>query len=71
MKITKELIESTGFQTGLPDLAIGYLEQAMGLVQKGADHTECLKSWEARANIQLKTSERPKEPVVEESDWKC
>jgi hypothetical protein len=65
MKITKDVISSTGFETGLPELAIGYLENALAGLKDDADHTECLKGWEKRAGIELKKSERPTEKVVE------
>jgi hypothetical protein len=66
MKITKDVISSTGFETGLPELAIGYLENALAGLKDDSDHTECLKGWEKRAGIELKKSEQPTEKVVEE-----
>lgn len=66
MKITNEVIKSVGFETELPELSIKYLQEALDQVQPDADHTECLKSWEKRAGIELKKSEQPKEPVVSE-----
>ena len=67
MNITKDVIQSTGFETELPKLAIGYLEDAMKILEEGADHTECLKGWERRGGIELKRSEVPREKVVEEN----
>jgi hypothetical protein len=66
MKITKDVIQSTGFDTGLPELAIGYLEDAIAGLKDDADHTECLKGWEKRAGIELRKSDQPTEKVVEE-----
>ena len=66
MKITNEVIQSVGFETDLPQLSIKYLEDAMALLKEDADHTECLKGWENRADIELKKSEQPKEKVVSE-----
>jgi 3-hydroxyisobutyrate dehydrogenase-like beta-hydroxyacid dehydrogenase len=67
MKITEDVVQSTGFETALPKLAIGYLEDALTILKGDADHTECLKGWEKRAGIELKKSEIPKEKVVEET----
>jgi 3-hydroxyisobutyrate dehydrogenase-like beta-hydroxyacid dehydrogenase len=66
MEITKDVIQSTGFDTGLPELAIGYLEDAIAGLKDDADHTECLKGWEKRAGIELRKSDQPTEKVVEE-----
>lgn len=66
MKITKDVISSTGFETGLPQLAIGYLEDALRGLKEDADHTECLKGWEERSGIELKKSAQPTEKVAEE-----
>jgi hypothetical protein len=57
MKTTKDVISSTGFETGLPELAS---------LKDDADHTECLKGWEKRAGMELRKSEQPTEKVVEE-----
>ena len=43
MEITKDVIESTGLKTKLPDLAIDYLQEAMSVVKQGACHTKRLK----------------------------
>lgn len=64
MKISKEVIESVGFETALPDLAIKLLAEAQELVEPDACHTECLKLWEKRAGIELKRSEQPTDEVV-------
>ncbi len=69
MKITKEVIESVGFETKLPELAIGYLSKAQEVVKPDACHTECLKGWEHRAGIELKKSPQPTTKVAEESSW--
>ncbi|KUJ11341.1 2-hydroxy-3-oxopropionate reductase [Mollisia scopiformis] len=66
MKITKDVIKSTGFETGLPQLALSYLEDAIVGLEDSADHTECLKGWERRSGIELKKSAQPTESVVEE-----
>lgn len=66
MKITRDVISSTGFETDLPELAIAYLEDAIRGLKEDADHTECLKGWERRAEIELKKSEQPTEEVVRE-----
>ena len=68
MKITKDVIESTGFETQLPQLAIGYLEDAIRGLKSDADHTECLKGWERRGGIELKRSPQPTEDVVGEKE---
>jgi len=66
MKITKDVIQSTGFETALPELAIGYLEDALAGLKDDADHTECLKGWERRAGIELRKSEQPTKMVIDE-----
>lgn len=54
VKIAKEVIESSGLDTGLPDLAFKYLQDSLALVERGACHTECIKSWEKRAGVEIK-----------------
>jgi 3-hydroxyisobutyrate dehydrogenase len=66
MKITKDVILSTGFETDLPQLAIKYLEDALAGLEENADHTECLKGWEKRAGFELRKSEQQTETVVKE-----
>ncbi|KAF1995201.1 2-hydroxy-3-oxopropionate reductase [Amniculicola lignicola CBS 123094] len=58
VKIAKEVVESSGFQSDLPALALKYLEDSLKLVIKGADHSECLKSWEERAGVEIRKTER-------------
>lgn len=58
VRIAKEVIESSGFQSELPSLALKYLEESAKLVEKGADHSECLKSWEQRAGIEINKTDR-------------
>ena len=66
MKITRDVISSTGFETSLPGLAIEYLEDALSGLKGDADHTECLKGWERRAGIELTKSAQPTDKVVVE-----
>jgi 3-hydroxyisobutyrate dehydrogenase-like beta-hydroxyacid dehydrogenase len=54
VKIAKDVIEKSGFHTELPALAEKYLENSLKVVEKGADHTESLKSWEQRAGVEIK-----------------
>lgn len=54
VKIAKDVIENSGFQTEMPDLALRYLEEGLELVEKGACHSECLRSWEERAGVEIK-----------------
>jgi 3-hydroxyisobutyrate dehydrogenase len=68
MKITRDVISSTGFETNLPELAISYLEDALMGLKSDADHTECLKGWEKRAGIELRKSVQPTERVVKEKE---
>ena len=70
MKITKEVIEKTGFKTELPELAIRYLSEALEVVKPDACHTECLKGWEQRAGIELKKSPQPTTEVAKEDSWR-
>ncbi|KAF2105261.1 2-hydroxy-3-oxopropionate reductase [Lophiotrema nucula] len=58
VRIAKEVIEKSGFQSELPGLALEYLEQSMEGLEQGADHSECLKSWEKRADVTIKKTER-------------
>lgn len=58
VRIAKDVIEKSGFQSDLPALALKYLEDSMKCVEKGADHSECLKSWEQRAGVEIKMTER-------------
>lgn len=54
VRIAKEVIESAGFDSDLPGLALKYLEDSLALVEKGACHSECIKSWEKRAGVEIK-----------------
>ena len=58
VKIAKEVIEKSGFHSDLPGMALKYLEDSLKLVEKGADHSECLQSWENRAGVEIKKSEK-------------
>ncbi|KAJ4301091.1 hypothetical protein N0V90_003181 [Kalmusia sp. IMI 367209] len=58
VKIAKDVIEKSGFHTELPTLAERYLEDSLKIVEKGADHAESLKSWEQRAGVEIKKTER-------------
>lgn len=61
VKIAKEVIEESGFKSELPDLALEYLQDALKMVDKGACHSECLRSWEQRAGVEIKKTERTKD----------
>ncbi|KAF2015703.1 2-hydroxy-3-oxopropionate reductase [Aaosphaeria arxii CBS 175.79] len=58
VKIAKEVIEQSGFESELPGLALKYLEDSLKLVETGADHSECIKSWEQRAGVEIAKTER-------------
>ncbi|KAF2263618.1 2-hydroxy-3-oxopropionate reductase [Lojkania enalia] len=58
VKIAKDVIEKSGFQSDLPRLALEYLEDSMKLVEKGADHSECIKGWEKRAGVEIPKTDR-------------
>ncbi|KAK7184157.1 hypothetical protein DPSP01_001205 [Paraphaeosphaeria sporulosa] len=58
VKIAKDVIAKSGFRTELPALAERYLEDSLKVVEKGADHAESLKSWEQRAGVEIKKTER-------------
>ena len=53
--ITKEVCEKMGFETDMPDLILKDYRQAAEVLEPTADHTELLKAWEKRANVELKT----------------
>lgn len=57
VRIAKDVIEQSGFRTELPDMALKYLEESLKMVDKGACHSECIKSWEQRAGVEIKKSE--------------
>jgi 3-hydroxyisobutyrate dehydrogenase-like beta-hydroxyacid dehydrogenase len=57
VKIAKDVIENSGFESELPALALKYLEDSAKLVAKGADHSECLKGWEKRADVDIKKTD--------------
>jgi 3-hydroxyisobutyrate dehydrogenase-like beta-hydroxyacid dehydrogenase len=57
VKIAKDVIEKSGFQSELPALALKYLEDSSKFVEKGADHSECLKGWENRADVDIKKTD--------------
>lgn len=59
VKIAKEVIEKSGFHSDLPELALKYLEDSLDLVDTGACHTECIKSWERRAGVEIKKTGQP------------
>lgn len=56
--ITEEFMEGSGFETKLPGVVRGYLADALSVVEKNADHTACLRGWEARSGVQLKRTEK-------------
>jgi 3-hydroxyisobutyrate dehydrogenase-like beta-hydroxyacid dehydrogenase len=54
VRIAKEVIQSARFESGLPDLAIERLEEAVKLTGgpgSGADHTDCVRAWEKSAGV--------------------
>lgn len=57
VRIAKGVIEKSGFQTALPGLALKYLEEGLDLVEKGACHSECIRSWEKRAGVEIEKTE--------------
>ncbi|KAF2644154.1 2-hydroxy-3-oxopropionate reductase [Massarina eburnea CBS 473.64] len=61
VKIAKDVIEKSGFETDLPALALKYLEESLQKVAPGADHSECLESWEERAGVEIKKTEKKEE----------
>lgn len=61
VKIAQEVIESSGFRSALPELALKYLEESLALVDKGACHSECIKSWEARAGVEIEKTDPSQE----------
>lgn len=63
LKIAKEVIESVGVPSQLPDLAIKELSDALSVADEGACHTQCLKGWEKKAGIQLKKTEGEPSPA--------
>lgn len=66
VKIAREVIMDSGFQTELPDMALKYLQESLALVEKGACHSECIKSWEQRAGVEIKKSDPGREgPLTE------
>ncbi|KAF2650839.1 2-hydroxy-3-oxopropionate reductase [Lophiostoma macrostomum CBS 122681] len=60
VRIAKDVMEKSGFQSELPGLALKYLEDSLKLVEKGACHSECLTSWEQRAGVEIQKTDRDK-----------
>ena len=58
VKIAKDVIEKAGFDTELPRLALGYLEEGLKYVEKGACHSECIRAWEKRAGVEIPKTEK-------------
>lgn len=56
--ITQEFMREVGFETELPGLLRGYLNDALGEVDAGADHTEAIRCWEKRAGIEMKNTDK-------------
>jgi hypothetical protein len=56
--ITQDFMAHSCFETDLPALLRGYLDDALKLVEPDADHTECIRGWEKRAGVELKKTER-------------
>lgn len=57
VKIAKDVIDKSGFQTELPALALKNLEEGMNMVEEGACHSECIKAWEKRAGVEIKKTD--------------
>lgn len=57
VRIAKDVIDQSGFQTELPGMALKYLEESLALVEKGACHSECIRSWERRAGVEISKSD--------------
>ncbi|KAK3679212.1 hypothetical protein LTR78_000773 [Recurvomyces mirabilis] len=64
--ITGEFMEHNGFETELPALLKRYLGDALGEVEKDADHTKALVGWEKRAGVKLKRTEKVEEIAKED-----
>lgn len=59
--ITKEFMEKSEFQTGLPEMLRGYLQHGLDKVDPRADHTACLVGWEERSGVTLNKTQEVKE----------
>lgn len=59
MKIAREVIESSGVPSSLPDLIVDTFSEADHVAGPGADHTQVIQSWEKKVGVQLKQSETP------------
>lgn len=59
MKIAQGLIGEMGIRSPLSDLIVDELSEADSIAGPGADHTQCIQSWEKKAGILLKESEAP------------
>ena len=55
------------FQTDLPDVIEKYLSEALSKVDKQADHTQVLRSWEERSGVEIKTS--PQSSTIAKEDF--
>lgn len=59
MKIAKSVIDDMGMQSKLSGLIVDELSEADEIAGPGADHTQCIQSWEKRGGVQLRQSEVP------------
>lgn len=55
--IVEALAGTVGFDTPLPEIVRGQLAEARDALDGDPDHTEALRHWEARAGVELPTSE--------------
>lgn len=64
--ITEEVMERSGFETGLPGLLRRRLQESLNQVEPSADHTKCLVGWEIQAGVKLKRAEMVKDITKED-----
>ena len=56
------------FQTELPGLLRGYLNDALQQVEPMADHTKALVGWEKRSGVKIKKTEKVPDIPAEDFD---
>jgi len=53
LKIAKQVIESVGIKSELPDLAVKMFSESLEIADPGGCHTQIMLGYEKRAGIQL------------------
>lgn len=66
LKIAKEVIESVGIQSDLPDLAVKSFSESLEVADPGGCHTQVMLGYEKKAGFELKKVEEAHEDTMKE-----